>query len=613
MNFEPVNTELFAELKKIRDEKMALELTVKEHKEKLVFFDLKLKQEKAKGDQHALQLQTKKQHIKHLESQLFDQSILKEKNDTYKRRIVASDFYAHLMKNGGDDEAIDKYIKLNGQPDETKFLKLMRNQRDEEIKKNKKLGSEIKKERLERCKREKEVGELRKENEELRKENERSKKRRVDGAGGTSNLAQYQPRPSFGFSFTDPNDKGEVVHAAKNFAFEGDSSVEILSGSDKPSTYSNTKILDQFDPIHLNFLPMASLILLLLPLLVFSILIIRRHFKLRHQFSLIPSPRSFPFLGHMLITKPDIQETVAQIMAMAYLYPSYPRMTAFWIGPAPTVMVYSATLLESITMARQRVVDKLCRTMETKTNYTKLRKQTTDLLPTFHHWAMLRIIDIIQRRQHNPLMWLDTIFNWFGDGKEHSWALKVLHSFTRNVIVERREMRAREGVGTNGNGDERLAFLDLLLEMEQHGELKEQDIQNEVDTFMFEGHDTTSSAVVWALFMLGNHQSIQQRVFDEIQSVCGCDPSEEVSIEQLGKLSYLECCTKEILRLYPSVPFVARCLSTDTTIGGNRIPANTQVLLNIYLVHRDPEHWQNPEVFDPDRSSSVRLYAFLRR
>uniref|UniRef100_A0A914HWB9 RING-type domain-containing protein n=1 Tax=Globodera rostochiensis TaxID=31243 RepID=A0A914HWB9_GLORO len=251
---EPINTELVAELKKIRDEKMALELTVKEHKEKLVFFDLKLKQEKAKGDQHALQLQTKKQHIRHLESQLFDQSILKEKNDTYKRRIVASDFYAHLMKNGGDDEDIDKYIKLNGQPDEAKFLKLMRNQRDEEIKKNKKLGSEIKKERLERCKREKEVGELRKENEELRKENEKSKKRKVDGAGGTTNSAQYQTRPSFGFSFTDPNDKGEVVHAAKNFAFEGDSSVEILSGSDKPSTYSNTnyKILDQFDPIHLS-------------------------------------------------------------------------------------------------------------------------------------------------------------------------------------------------------------------------------------------------------------------------------------------------------------------------------------------------------------------------
>uniref|UniRef100_A0A914HZN6 Cytochrome P450 n=1 Tax=Globodera rostochiensis TaxID=31243 RepID=A0A914HZN6_GLORO len=133
---------------------------------------------------------------------------------------------------------------------------------------------------------------------------------------------------------------------------------------------------------------------------------------------------------------------------------------------------------------------------------------------------------------HNPLMWLDTIFNWFGDGKEHSWALKVLHSFTRNVIGERREMRAREGMGTSGNGDERLAFLDLLLEMEQHGELKEQDIQNEVDTFMFEGHDTTSSAVVWALFMLGNHQSIQQRVFDEIQSVCGFDPLEERPIRR---------------------------------------------------------------------------------
>jgi hypothetical protein len=50
--------------------------------------------------------------------------------------------------------------------------------------------------------------------------------------------------------------------------------------------------------------------------------------------------------------------------------------------------------------------------------------------------AVLRINDIIHRRQKNPLMWFEPIFWLFGDGREHAWALNVLHSFTRKVFSE---------------------------------------------------------------------------------------------------------------------------------------------------------------------------------
>ena len=90
--------------------------------------------------------------------------------------------------------------------------------------------------------------------------------------------------------------------------------------------------------------------------------------------------------------------------------------------------------------------------------------------------AVHKINDIIQRRQKMPWFWSDITFNLFGDGKEHKWALNILHSFTRKVIDERRKEFLRDGIIPG----ERLAFLDQLLMMEDKGEITLDDIQQEV-------------------------------------------------------------------------------------------------------------------------------------
>ncbi|KAL3108398.1 hypothetical protein niasHT_015320 [Heterodera trifolii] len=247
---EPANSELLAQLKEAQDVKCVLEKTIKEQHERLTLLEYKLKQQKTKGNELNMQIQRKAQHIATLESQLFDQKVLKETNEKYKRRLITCEFYDLLMRSGGDEGKIDKYINQNGHPDEAKFLDLMRKQRDEEVKKNKIIIVDLRKERLEHCKKQKENDELRKEIEQLRAILEdRGKKRRVDGKAGTSkNSAPNRPRSSFGFSFVEPDDKGQIVHAAKNFAFEGDSSVEFLSASsDKKAPCPSH--LEQFDPL----------------------------------------------------------------------------------------------------------------------------------------------------------------------------------------------------------------------------------------------------------------------------------------------------------------------------------------------------------------------------
>lgn len=116
---------------------------------------------------------------------------------------------------------------------------------------------------------------------------------------------------------------------------------------------------------------------------------------------------------------------------------------------------------------------------------------------------------------------------------------------------------------------------------------------------MFEGHDTTSAAINFVLHMLGCYSDIQEKVYNEICAVCG--DSEEITFEHLGQLKYLECVIKETLRIHPSVPIISRLLGDEEKLGGFVVPAGTAVLVNTFLIHRDPRYWDDPEVFRPER------------
>lgn len=116
----------------------------------------------------------------------------------------------------------------------------------------------------------------------------------------------------------------------------------------------------------------------------------------------------------------------------------------------------------------------------------------------------------------------------------------------------------------------RLAFLDLLIEASKEGTvLSNEDIREEVDTFMFEGHDTTSAAISWCLFLFGSDQDVQDKIYEEITAILGDDRNRPATMKELNDMKYLECCIKEALRLFPSVPVMARHLSEDMTVGKN--------------------------------------------
>ncbi|KAH8294483.1 hypothetical protein KR018_012295 [Drosophila ironensis] len=197
-------------------------------------------------------------------------------------------------------------------------------------------------------------------------------------------------------------------------------------------------------------------------------------------------------------------------------------------------------------------------------------------------------------------------------------AIESMHHFTNTVITERRDQLQKEiakgtydatvGSAVDDVGQKRrMALLDVLLQSTINGvPLTNEDIREEVNTFMFEGHDTTTSSISFTCYLLARHPEVQARVFQEIRDVIGDDKSVPVNMKILGELKYLEMVIKESLRLYPSVPMIGRHITHDTVLDGKLIPANTDVLILIYHAQRDPDYFPEPEKFLPERFSLER-------
>lgn len=112
-----------------------------------------------------------------------------------------------------------------------------------------------------------------------------------------------------------------------------------------------------------------------------------------------------------------------------------------------------------------------------------------------------------------------------------------------------------------------MAFLDLLIEASQDGTLiSDEEIKEQVDTIMFEGHDTTAAASSYFLTLMGIHQDIQAKVVQELDEIFR-GTNRPTTFNDTLEMKYLERCLLETLRLYPPVPIIGRQLNEDLKLG----------------------------------------------
>lgn len=226
--------------------------------------------------------------------------------------------------------------------------------------------------------------------------------------------------------------------------------------------------------------------------------------------------------------------------------------------------------------------------------------------------AVNRLGELFILRMLNPLAEAEFFFKRTAMGREYYSCLNTLHSFTRKVIAERKQLLRNEDCTDpeyvnmpekRKESKQKRPFLDLLINehLIDPRSITEEDIREEVDTFMFEGHDTTAMGISWALFLIGHHPKEQQKIHDELDAIFQNDTERQVTSEDLKEMKYLDCCLKEAQRIYPSVGFISRTCEEPFRIGGNIFPKGTMVRISTYCLHRNETVFAKPEEFHPER------------
>lgn len=289
-------------------------------------------------------------------------------------------------------------------------------------------------------------------------------------------------------------------------------------------------------------------------------------------------------------------------------------------------------------------------------------KKTQDQSGYDYAMAVMKMCDILHLRHRKMWLYPDLFFNLTQYAKKQVKLLDTIHSLTKKVI---RHKKAAFEKGTRGSlaitsiktsdiekpkGDagktstveglsfgqsanlkddldvdendvgekKRLAFLDLLLESAENGALiSDEEIKNQVDTIMFEGHDTTAAGSSFFLSMMGVHQHIQDKVIQELDDIFG-DSDRPATFQDTLEMKYLERCLMETLRMYPPVPIIARSLKQDLKLASSDliVPAGATITVATFKLHRLESIYPNPDVFDPDnflpeKQANRHYYAFV--
>lgn len=230
--------------------------------------------------------------------------------------------------------------------------------------------------------------------------------------------------------------------------------------------------------------------------------------------------------------------------------------------------------------------------------------------------AVYTISEIVMERSMVPWLYNDFVFNLTSNGRKHAALLKTLHGFTDSVIKERmQEMRHSPDSGSDSESKSREPFMDTLIRehFRDPAAFTESNIREEVDTFMFEGHDTTAWGVIWATYLLGLHPGCQQQVQQEVDDMfADKNEDEDLTLDEIRTgLKYTEAVVKEAQRLYPSVPLFNRVALTDTKIVDTEVPAGTIVNIVPTFIHHNDKYWSEPQRFKPERFlSGERRHPF---
>ena len=213
-------------------------------------------------------------------------------------------------------------------------------------------------------------------------------------------------------------------------------------------------------------------------------------------------------------------------------------------------------------------------------------------------------------RLQNPLKLIKFLYDKTSEGKKFYQMVQYLRDYASKLLRMRMDQLMEEN--NNKKIHSKLALLDTLIEehLKDPNFMTKDAILDEFITFLAAGWDTTTWTATFTLQLIGQHPAVQEKIFRELDTIIGDTTldgatSEDISMEDIAKMKYLECVINETLRLYPLINIIVRHLHEDLSIEiddqTRSIPAGTEVIIDSELIHRSPKYWEDPDRFDPDR------------
>jgi pentalenene oxygenase len=211
------------------------------------------------------------------------------------------------------------------------------------------------------------------------------------------------------------------------------------------------------------------------------------------------------------------------------------------------------------------------------------------------------VLDVMYKRLVNPLA-KATAKLPTGTNRQFTETVARLHRMADAIVAEYRGSEEEDR-------NDLLTMLMLAREDETGAGMTDQEVHDQIMTILVAGTETTATTLSWMFQLLTSHPEVEKRLHAEVDEVLDGRAPEYADVP---KLTYTAQVVSETLRFSPPAWMLSRRARNDIELDGYRIPAGAPVMFSPYALHRDPEVYPEPDVFDPDRWSPDRVKQIPR-
>ncbi|CDP19800.1 unnamed protein product [Coffea canephora] len=381
-----------------------------------------------------------------------------------------------------------------------------------------------------------------------------------------------------------------------------------------------------------------ELLYTILGLFIFLIAVKYQYLRKKNRKLRPPSPPALPILGHLHLVK------TAPHLALQKLSIKYGPLISLHFGIRPFLVVSSPSLAEECLTKTNDIIfanrpesvskihfiikklfssnsdEKTWKVKDMSSLFRELLFNVIMKIAAGKRWPSDQPGDIFSPRALTDLCDYIPILRWVGYGGLEKGVISLHQKrdeFLQGLIDQTRKEVAEDG---SCSTERRKTIIQKLLSLQEaepeyytdeivKGIIQAPDLvvsgemvyatNFSVGLMLSAGTHTTSQTMEWALSSLLNHPNVLQKARDELEKM---QPGHLLNDSDLSKLPYLRCIINETLRLFPAAPtLVPHFSSEDCTIGRYEVPKGTTLLVNVWAIHRDPNVWEEPNKYKPER------------